>query len=93
MDGDFASRPHQQIPQLSLGEKKFLLAVERGDVASSRRYTRFFDNAEKCSKSLDLYLLARMHKTCKESSHFCNQISFLNYPILNISKSIRVLFT
>lgn len=31
-------RPHQEIAQLSLEEKKFLLAVERGDVASTRRY-------------------------------------------------------
>ncbi|XP_044729543.1 transient receptor potential-gamma protein [Chrysoperla carnea] len=30
-------RPHQEMAQLSLEEKKFLLAVERGDVASTRR--------------------------------------------------------
>lgn len=30
-------RPHQEIAALSLEEKRFLLAVERGDVASSRR--------------------------------------------------------
>lgn len=31
-------RPHQEMAQLSLDEKKFLLAVERGDVATTRRY-------------------------------------------------------
>lgn len=30
-------KPHQEIAALSLEEKRFLLAVERGDVASSRR--------------------------------------------------------
>lgn len=30
-------KPHQEITALSLEEKRFLLAVERGDVASSRR--------------------------------------------------------
>ena len=29
--------PHQQMGVLTFVEKKFLLAVERGDVASSRR--------------------------------------------------------
>ena len=29
--------PHQQMGVLTFAEKKFLLAVERGDVASSRR--------------------------------------------------------
>ncbi|CRL02708.1 CLUMA_CG015891, isoform A [Clunio marinus] len=32
-----ALKPHQEIAALSLEEKRFLLAVERGDVASSRR--------------------------------------------------------
>ncbi|CAL8134700.1 unnamed protein product [Orchesella dallaii] len=36
MNEDF-NRPHQQITQLTLDEKKFLLAVERGDVATTRR--------------------------------------------------------
>lgn len=31
-------RPHQEIASLSLAEKRYLLAVERGDVASVRRY-------------------------------------------------------
>lgn len=30
-------KPHQEIAALSLEEKRFLLAVERGDVASTRR--------------------------------------------------------
>ena len=29
--------PHQQMGVLTFAEKKFLLAVERGDVASTRR--------------------------------------------------------
>ncbi len=29
--------PHREMGQLSFEEKKFLLAVERGDVATSRR--------------------------------------------------------
>ena len=29
--------PHQQMGVLTIQEKKFLLAVERGDVASTRR--------------------------------------------------------
>jgi len=32
-----ALKPHQEIAALSLEAKRFLLAVERGDVASSRR--------------------------------------------------------
>lgn len=31
-------KPHQEIAALSLEEKRFLLAVERGDVASTRRW-------------------------------------------------------
>lgn len=30
-------KPHQEIAALLLEEKRFLLAVERGDLASSRR--------------------------------------------------------
>ena len=30
--------PHREMGQLSFEEKKFLLAVERGDVATTRRY-------------------------------------------------------
>ena len=29
--------PHQEIGVLTIAEKKFLLAVERGDVANTRR--------------------------------------------------------
>ena len=31
--------PHREMGQLSFEEKKFLLAVERGDVATVRRWT------------------------------------------------------
>lgn len=31
-------RPHQEMASLSYQEKKYLLAVERGDVASVRRW-------------------------------------------------------
>ncbi|CAB3365421.1 Hypothetical predicted protein [Cloeon dipterum] len=37
MEEENVVRPHQEMAQLSLDEKKFLLAVERGDVASTRR--------------------------------------------------------
>ncbi|XP_019868467.2 transient receptor potential-gamma protein [Aethina tumida] len=37
MEEENVIRPHQEIAQLSMDEKKFLLAVERGDVASTRR--------------------------------------------------------
>lgn len=40
MEEEGGQRPHQEMESLSLDEKKFLLAVERGDVASSRRYFR-----------------------------------------------------
>ena len=34
--------PHKEMGQLSFEEKKFLLAVERGDVATTRRYNLTF---------------------------------------------------
>lgn len=37
MEEENVVRPHQEMKQLTLDEKKFLLAVERGDVASTRR--------------------------------------------------------
>nr|XP_014281624.1 transient receptor potential-gamma protein isoform X2 [Halyomorpha halys] len=37
MEEENVVRPHQEMAQLTLDEKKFLLAVERGDVASTRR--------------------------------------------------------
>ncbi|XP_043484269.1 transient receptor potential-gamma protein isoform X3 [Leptopilina heterotoma] len=37
MEEENVIRPHQEMGSLSLDEKKFLLAVERGDVASVRR--------------------------------------------------------
>ncbi|KAH8404922.1 hypothetical protein KR222_010490 [Zaprionus bogoriensis] len=37
MEEDNTIRPHQEIRQLTLEEKKFLLAVERGDMAGTRR--------------------------------------------------------
>nr|CAD7258014.1 unnamed protein product [Timema shepardi] len=37
MEEENVIRPHQEMTQLTLDEKKFLLAVERGDVASTRR--------------------------------------------------------
>lgn len=42
MEEEGGQKPHQEIESLSLDEKKFLLAVERGDVASSRRYGQSF---------------------------------------------------
>ncbi|XP_037048005.1 transient receptor potential-gamma protein isoform X3 [Bradysia coprophila] len=37
MEEENVIRPHQEIQALSIDEKKFLLAVERGDVAGTRR--------------------------------------------------------
>jgi len=37
MEEENVVRPHQEMASLSLQEKKYLLAVERGDVASVRR--------------------------------------------------------
>lgn len=37
MEEENVIRPHQEIQALSFEEKKFLLAVERGDVAGTRR--------------------------------------------------------
>jgi len=37
MEEENTIRPHQEIRQLTLEEKKFLLAVERGDMAGTRR--------------------------------------------------------
>ncbi|XP_037912948.1 transient receptor potential-gamma protein isoform X4 [Hermetia illucens] len=37
MEEENIVRPHQEIQQLTLDEKKFLLAVERGDMAGTRR--------------------------------------------------------
>ena len=36
-EDDKGSRPHKEMGILTFEEKKFLLAVERGDVASVRR--------------------------------------------------------
>ena len=36
-EGEEGSRPHKEMGVLTYEEKKFLLAVERGDVASVRR--------------------------------------------------------
>lgn len=38
MEEENVIRPHQEIQALTIEEKKFLLAVERGDVAGTRRY-------------------------------------------------------
>ena len=40
MEGDRGARPHRSMGVLTFDEKKFLLAVERGDVASVRRSVR-----------------------------------------------------
>lgn len=37
MEEENVIRPHQEIQALNFEEKKFLLAVERGDVAGTRR--------------------------------------------------------
>lgn len=37
MEEDGSLKPHQEIQALNFEEKKFLLAVERGDVAGTRR--------------------------------------------------------
>jgi transient receptor potential cation channel subfamily C member 4 len=37
MEEENVLKPHQEIAALSLEEKRFLLAVERGDVATTRR--------------------------------------------------------
>lgn len=42
MEEENVIRPHQEIQRLSAEERKFLLNVERGDVAGTRRYTFFF---------------------------------------------------
>ena len=41
MEGDRGARPHRSMGVLTVEEKKFLLAVERGDVASVRRSVGF----------------------------------------------------
>ena len=46
MEGDRGARPHRSMGVLTVEEKKFLLAVERGDVASVRRAV---------SQSIDVY--------------------------------------
>lgn len=47
-------RPHQEMASLSYQEKKYLLAVERGDVASVRRWeTQFF---RKIKNPLHIYI-------------------------------------
>lgn len=38
MEEENVIRPHQEIQALTFEEKKFLLAVERGDVAGTRRF-------------------------------------------------------
>lgn len=40
MEEENVIRPHQEIQALTIEEKKFLLAVERGDVAGTRRYVK-----------------------------------------------------
>lgn len=40
MEEENVIRPHQEIQALTYEEKKFLLAVERGDVASTGRYVK-----------------------------------------------------
>lgn len=37
MEEENVIRPHQEIQALTIEEKKFLLSVERGDVAGTRR--------------------------------------------------------
>lgn len=37
MEEENVVRPHQEMASLTLDEKKYLLAVERGDIASVRR--------------------------------------------------------
>lgn len=37
MEEENVIRPHQEIQALSIAEKRYLLAVERGDVAGTRR--------------------------------------------------------
>lgn len=44
MEEENVIRPHQEIQALTIEEKKFLLAVERGDVAGTRRYVKFVNN-------------------------------------------------
>lgn len=41
MEEENVVRPHQEMASLSLQEKKYLLAVERGDVASVRRRVEY----------------------------------------------------
>lgn len=42
MEEENVVRPHQEMASLSLQEKKYLLAVERGDVASVRRWVKIY---------------------------------------------------
>lgn len=44
MEEENVVRPHQEMASLSLQEKKYLLAVERGDVASVRRWVKIYGN-------------------------------------------------
>lgn len=42
MEEENVVRPHQEMASLSFQEKKYLLAVERGDVASVRRWVDIY---------------------------------------------------
>ncbi|KAH8392235.1 hypothetical protein KR215_003683 [Drosophila sulfurigaster] len=46
MEEENTIRPHQEIRQLTLEEKKFLLAVERGDMAGTRRMLQWAQDTD-----------------------------------------------
>lgn len=58
MEEENVIRPHQEIQALTFEEKKYLLAVERGDVAGTRRFAPII----RIIKSNCIYLYSRQNK-------------------------------
>ncbi|XP_043231805.1 transient receptor potential-gamma protein-like isoform X2 [Amphibalanus amphitrite] len=53
-------RPHQQMASLTLEEKRFLLAVERGDVATTRR---LLQRTQNCTPTLNINCVDPLGRT------------------------------
>lgn len=57
MEEENVIRPHQEIQALTFEEKKFLLAVERGDVAGTRRFVYTNSKTFEFEKSINFNYL------------------------------------
>lgn len=80
MEEENVVRPHQEMASLSLQEKKYLLAVERGDVASVRRQVKMYSYTIYILSVLSFFISCKREKARENFTRIFPKLFIFNSP-------------